>query len=183
MGESNKTGKQLFKKQVILFKHKPNNMKKINPLSILTGALLILINSCSPVSDPKHDAIYEIRNTWDAFIVSWHAGDAAACAAFYTEDGFNIPNEFKTNKGRQEIEAFYEFLFSMNQSSSYTHNMLSLTHSDELAVEYGEFQVDWVSNDGTEWTYKARTLVHWVFNKDDGWKIKMLLFNTPPKDA
>ena len=157
-------------------------MIKIKPVTIFSAATLILFIGCSPVSDPRHDAIYEIRNLWDDFIDSWHAQDAEACAAFYTQDGVNIPNEFKANEGQQEIEAFYEFLFSMNQSSRYTHNMLSLSRSGELAVEHGEFQVDWVGNDGKEWTYKARTLVHWVLDKEDGWKIKMLLFNAPPKE-
>lgn len=157
-------------------------MIKIKSITILSLATLILFIGCSPVSDPKHDAIYEIRDLWDDFTDRWHAKDAAACAAFYAEDGVNIPNEFKLNKGRREIEAFYESLFSMNQSSNYKHTMLSLSRSDELAVEYAEFQVDWISNDGTEWTYKARAIVHWVLNEENGWKIKMLMFNAPPAD-
>jgi uncharacterized protein (TIGR02246 family) len=156
-------------------------MIKIKPNTIFTGALLVLIISCYPASDSRHDAIYEIRNTWDAFIDSWHARDAAACAAFYTEDGLNIPNEFKTNKGRLEIEAFYDFLFSMNESSIYTHEMISLSHDGEMALELGEFSVDWISNDGTEWTYKARAMTHWQKTLE-GWKIKSMLFNLPPKD-
>jgi len=119
---------------------------------------------------------------WDDFIDNWHAQDAAACAAIYTEGGLNMPNEFKTNKGRLEIEAFYGFLFSMNQSSAYTHDILSLSHSGDMAVELGEFRVDWVSNDGNEWTYKARALTHWEKTGDE-WKIKSLLFNKPPETS
>ncbi|HMO41111.1 MAG TPA: nuclear transport factor 2 family protein [Saprospiraceae bacterium] len=122
----------------------------------------------------------QIRATWDAFIMAWEQGDAAACAAFYTEDGLNVPPGFKENKGRAEIEAFYAFLFTNHASSKYAHRIGSLQLLGNYAVEYGHFEVNWTRKDDSTWDFTARSLTVWE-KQGDSWKIRQLMFNNPPE--
>ena len=122
----------------------------------------------------------EISALWSQFIESWEAEDAAACASLYHTEGLNIPNEYRVNSGPAEIEEFYAALFANNQSGIYRHRMESLHFFGDSAVEYATFQVDWIANGGEMWSYNARALVHWKKDGNSIWKIKTMLFNTPP---
>ncbi len=122
-----------------------------------------------------------IAQRWQAFIVAWENEDAEACARFYLQDGVNVPPQLPANQGRENIQAFYAWLFSMNQSSVYRHLSSQLHISSGMAVEYAAFEVDWVPNAGDPWTYFARCMVHWVKDEDGLWYISGLYFNTPPQ--
>ena len=124
----------------------------------------------------------EIRSAWDGFIERWEDEDAKACAGYYTESAVNIPPSFKANKGRQEIEEFYKFLFDNNLSSDYKHTINQLDFAGNHAFEMGQFEVHWTRNDSTEWTYYARTMAHWKKNDEGEWKIDKFLFNNPPAE-
>jgi len=145
----------------------------------------IVLSTCAEpvaqVSDEQFTS--EIRATWDAFIDNWERENAATCATFYMEDGVNIPPGFKSNEGRKEVEDFYDFLFSNNQSSRYTHNIESIDIlNDSSLVERGNFRVDWVRNDSTEWSYKARAVTSWKKDSEGNWKVALFVFNNPPED-
>jgi uncharacterized protein (TIGR02246 family) len=151
---------------------------------IISLILIIFISAPSliAVSGERNESDEnQIRSRWVQFISHWEAGDAAACASFYTPSGMNIPNAFEANIGREAIEQFYTFLFSNNQSSSYTHTTLDLQVFGNDAVEYGEFTVDWITNEGSAWSYQARMIAHWKKNSADVWEIEKLLFNLPPE--
>ncbi len=154
-------------------------------MKTLISSVLIIVLSALPLIEDSGEKIQsdenQIRLRWDQFISYWEAGDAAACASFYTVSGINIPNAFEANKGREAIEQFYTFLFSNNQSSVYTHTTHDLQVFGNNAVEYGEFRVDWITNEGSPWAYQARVLAHWKKNSDGEWEIEKLLFNLPPE--
>lgn len=152
-------------------------MKIWKPLFVIAA---ILFMACKNEQVPK-DPTDDIKLKWEAFIAHWEMEAAKELKEYYTVDGINIPNEFKANKGRAEIEAFYNFLFENNLSSTYKHDIISLDYSDSLAVERGKFEVNWIRNDSSQWTYKARTVTHWVKEKDGEWRIKLFLFNKPPE--
>jgi uncharacterized protein (TIGR02246 family) len=146
---------------------------KIKPTTILAAGLLLL--SCTSEAQTSNDFQY----LWDNFIISWEAEDATGCASIYHSDGINIPQGLPVNEGRTAIETFYESLFSANRSSRYTHKTESVSQNGDLAVEYASFNVDWTTNEGDEWTYHARVLVHWEKDNAGEWKIRTLLFNQP----
>lgn len=150
---------------------------------VMAGMLLLsgmLFISCSNSVKKTEDPTPELRAAWNAFIERWEALDAKGCAAFYSIDGQNIPPELNVNRGREEVEAFYSFLFSMHHSAQYKHQIKSVSFEGNLAVEWGEFHVDWVQTDGTPWHYHARSLTHWERDPEGRWFIKAFIFNTPP---
>jgi len=150
-------------------------MKKINkPLVFILLAIIPLFNSHAQVNNSEIEAV------WGAFISSWENLNAKGCAAFYLEDGLNVPPQLPENRGRVAIEAFYDGLFSQHRQSRYFHKTHSLEHLGDHIVEYGEFTVDWVTNEGNEWQYQARTMVHWEKDEEGHWKIKYLIFNQAP---
>ena len=153
-------------------------IKIISFILLTTMHIQAMETDIKEIGDSEED---QIRLRWDQFITYWEAGDAASCASFYTPSGMNIPNAFEPNSGREEIEQFYNFLFDNNQSSVYKHTTHDLKILGNDAVEYGEFTVDWITNEGTSWTYKARTMAHWVKNRDGIWEIEKLLFNLAPE--
>ncbi|MBE0661246.1 MAG: DUF4440 domain-containing protein [Bacteroidales bacterium] len=157
-------------------------MRTIHLIRTLLLSSILVISSCFPEPDTKHEATLAIRNNWDSFINHWETQDAAGCASFFSEDGYNVPDEFRTLKGRSEIESFYNTLFSGSQSSKYVHNILSVSVTGDDAIELGEFTVDWLSNEGEAWTYKARSIAHWQKDENENWKIKGFLFNKPAAD-
>jgi uncharacterized protein (TIGR02246 family) len=157
-------------------------MRNTQLIITLLFSSILLISSCFPEPDTKHEATLAIRNNWDSFINRWENQDAAGCAAFFTEDGYNVPDEFKTVKGRSEIESFYKTLFAGSQSSKYVHNILSVSLSGDQAIELGEFTVEWLSHEDEAWTYKARSFAHWQKDENENWRIKGFLFNKPPAD-
>lgn len=121
-----------------------------------------------------------IRAQWDAFIEAWEQNDAAGCAAFYTEDARHIPPNSDINVGRDAIAAFYETLFLDHISSDYSHTIRSLFVCHELAIEEGQFQVEWTRDDSTTWSFAARSHAHWVL-EDEEWKIQTFIFNLPKR--
>lgn len=161
-------------------------MRELYLLPVVMVLFLQVMISCTGQGSNTVNAenpAAEIRELWDQFIENWEAEDAAACASIYHADGLNIPNEYLVNSGVAEIEEFYEVLFSNNQSGTYKHRMESLHTFGDAAVEYATFNVDWISNEGEEWSYNARALVHWKKDINGSWKIKTMLFNTPPSDS
>lgn len=155
-------------------------MKKLRQIVLL---ITVIVTACAaPQTETDPVAVTtEIRALWDGFIQSWESNDAAGCASYYAPHGRNIPPEMDILNGREAIRDFYEFLFTMNASSTYTHTTQSLAVCGDYAIEEGAFQVIWVRHDGSTWTYNARALTHWKKNIDGVWEIETLMFNTPPE--
>ena len=151
-------------------------------LAVMPLMVFLLLLSCEVRRAPVDDPALVIRTTWDAFIAAWEIQDAEACAAFYAENGVNIPPEFSANEGRDAVQEFYQFLFDNNRSSRYTHTIRSISFAGNMAVELGAFRVDWINNEGFPWTYSARSLTHWEQNEAGQWRIRAFLFNAAPAE-
>lgn len=158
-------------------------MKKLLTIESWVIMITAVFWGCDATPELDKNVEAQIINNWDMFIEYWHNQDAAACAAFYADDGINVPSDYVINKGPEAIEGFYRFLFENNISSHYTHSSKYVSAESRTAVEFAEFNVDWLSNDSTEWNYNARVLVHWEKNLAGEWKIKAFLFNSPPKQT
>lgn len=147
-------------------------------LLVITVIVFLSCNSTDSFQNPE----VELQSIWNDFATSWNELDARACALFYAEDALNIPPELPVNKGRESIEKFYNWLFSMHKSATYKHQIQYVSYFQDQAVEVGEFQVDWVRMDDIKWQYNARSLTHWVKDENNNWKIKAIIFNTPPAE-
>lgn len=150
---------------------------------LLFLVLFLSLTSCQESKEEMQNPTADIRNQWDIFIAHWENKDAPALANLYTENGLNIPPGLKINNGRDEIAEFYNMLFTNHASSQYQHFIHSLSYKSDMAIEYGQFIVDWVRHDGKEWTYNARSATHWEKSDDGKWRIKLLVFNTPPEES
>jgi uncharacterized protein (TIGR02246 family) len=122
----------------------------------------------------------QIQQNWRQFIENWNAMNTNGCVAIYADDAIVIPPEMQPANGKEAIAEFYDFLFASNKSANYSHNTESITIEGNQAIEYGNFSVDWISNEDIEWTFRARVMAHWVKDSSENWRIRKLLFNTPP---
>ena len=143
-----------------------------------------VVYSCGDaVQAPDSGLEKEIEQTWSEFSKNWEQEAVEELVILYTEDAMNIPPDGEIRTGREAIAQFYEFLFSNHLSSTYRHETKSLEVSGDMAIEYGEFTVNWVRNDSTPWTYRARSMTHWVKGENGKWHIQKFLFNQPPPEA
>ncbi|PWN07504.1 YybH family protein [Rhodohalobacter mucosus] len=144
---------------------------------------LILFGGCTgsnPDTETDADSIpAAIESNWQQFVDAWESEDAAACAALFKENALHVPNGLPVNEGRESIAAFYSMLFDSNQSSRYSHQTESISFSDNLAVEYATFSVNWIDNEGEEWTYLSRALIQWKKDESGNWLIENFFYNQP----
>lgn len=147
---------------------------------IYTSIFCLLFVSClnfkqNTTVDPSED----ISDAWEEFIENWENEDAIKCVQIYSDDITFIPPGRLPINGSNAVADFYMSLFENNQSSVYYHETLSIDYCENMAVEYANFTVDWVGQDGNPWTYQARMINNWVVDENGIWKIEKLIFNTP----
>ena len=150
--------------------------------SMFVFLLLALFSNYQDLSAQMQDRDL-IQQNWDQFIENWNALSTEGCISIYTNDAVVIAPEMHPATGKEAIAEFYNFLFTSNKSADYTHRTESITIEGNQAIEYGNFSVDWLSNEDQPWTYHARVMVHWVKDPSESWKIQRLLFNNPPAPA
>jgi ketosteroid isomerase-like protein len=156
-----------------------NSLSNSSKLYAFISAICFMVACQNPEQKKAIDTNF-IEAKWKGFTEKWEAMDSKGCASYYLEDGLNIAPEFPVNEGREAIGEFYQFLFDMHQSSKYNHNTLSFEVLGDAVIELGEFSVDWVRNDGSDWNFTAIAMVHWV-EVDGNWLIKSLIFNKAPE--
>ena len=154
-------------------------MKK-NPLAIILATLLLGCNVNTSTID-KDSAQQKINDQWALFVKAWESEDAEGCAQFYFKDALNIPPNAPIKNGRKAVQDFYQFLFDNNLKSDYTHTVNSVDVGGDQIIELGEFQVDWVRNDSTSWTFNARSMTHWKKDESGNWLIQKFMYNNPPE--
>ena len=150
---------------------------------VLLGLLAIFSTFTSCEEKVKNNESHPeeaITKSWIEFGNHWEQEAVEELVLLYTEDGMNVPPEGEILIGREAISGFYEFLFSNHLPSTYRHEIKSIQAADSMAIEYGEFTVNWVRNDSTPWTFSGRSMTHWVKVEGDKWQIKKFLFNSPP---
>lgn len=65
----------------------------------------------------------------------------------FAEDAKNIPPEFELKTGKKEIKESYDFLFDNHILTKYQHQIEDVSFTENTAVEYVNFEVNWVKND------------------------------------
>lgn len=149
-----------------------------NPLNLL---VILLLFSCTPERDSEvqQDPTSQINANWEKFVDYWHSEDAEGCASIYHDDLIYIAPESREIDNSAEVADFYNMLFNNHESSVYTHTSNMIDFCGQMAIEQCEFEVDWVTNEGEEWTFKGRMVAHWTADSVGIYKVKTLIFNTP----
>lgn len=153
-----------------------------NTRQILGLLVILLISGLIQLhAQPEPTNSCKIDQLWEKFIDYWHSEDIEGLMSMYADDAINIPPGSAIKKGKEEIAELYQFLFDNHTSSTYRHETLQLVPSLTTSTEVGKFEVAWVRNDGTAWTFKARCMALWE-TVDTGCKLKYFVFNTPPEE-
>jgi uncharacterized protein (TIGR02246 family) len=133
-------------------------------LALVTG-LVAGAGRSGPARDeaPDKDAI--AKNA-EGFIEAFHKGDAAAVAAFWTEDGDYTDTQGQHFKGRKEIEKAFRAYFSENKGLKLRIDSAALRFvTPEVAIEDGKTEV--MDADAGAATQARYTAVH--VKKDGKW--------------
>lgn len=150
-------------------------------LCIFTAAAVVLVSVIGCETELNSPEDYDgVQASWEIFANNWNNLNADGCVTIFFDDAVLIPPQLLELEGKPAIQEFYENLFDMNQRAEYNHVTKSINFSKEQAIEVGIFSVNWVSNEGDSSTYRARVMVHWEKDQFGDWKIRKLLFNTPP---
>ena len=157
---------------------KSTSFTRKNSIFLTSLFLILLILACEEKKTEPENPEPEIAALWSNFTEHWNAMNSDSLVKIFAEDAKNIPPEFEVKTGKKEIKEFYDFLFNNHISSNYQHQIEDVSFTENTAVEYGNFQVNWVRNDSVAWIYKARSVVIWEKSSDDDWKIKSFIFNT-----
>ena len=108
-----------------------------------------------------------------AYNDAFNRGDAAGCAAFFTEDVALLPPNQPMTRGREAFEESYRA--RMNQDSGGTHSNALVEYGvdGDLAYEIGTFAVS-----GTNPPEQGK-FVNILKRQSDGtWKVSVSIFNS-----
>jgi uncharacterized protein (TIGR02246 family) len=110
----------------------------------------------------------DIRKTVDAYVAAFNAGDAAAVAAHWAEDGEFVTPAGEKLQGKQAIREAFEAFLKENQGAKVEVKIASIRVADDgAAVEQGTARVTRPGEDPTETTYVA------TYRKRDGkWRLR-----------
>jgi uncharacterized protein (TIGR02246 family) len=98
-------------------------------LTPIVLGLTLALAACQPAPQqevtpaPPSQADFEaaISKLHDAYLAAWNAGDAAALAAFYTDDAVVMPANAPTVSGKEAIQSYFQAQFgqfSQEQAAS-----------------------------------------------------------------
>jgi len=146
--------------------------RKISSLLILMLILALTIQCAKEEQQVDIDKVRsEIEQTWEQFKGSWEKGDASASAAFFTEDGINMPFYGSTQKGRKEIETFIANGFSANKYKVINLKTEEVFAHGDMAYEFGTIEQTLTPHNGGESiTFKGRYISVLKKQSDGSWK-------------
>jgi uncharacterized protein (TIGR02246 family) len=124
--------------------------------------------ACAARVAEAQPAIDHANHDW---LRAMKAGDAAAIAAAYAEDGLFVLPDGQVLRGRAAVQAFYAAAGKRSALAGGGISTLGLACADrDLVHEWGEGEVRTVGDDGAEEVRRASYLTVW--RKVDGaWRI------------
>ena len=140
---------------------------KMIPTSLVLTLISVTLCSMPAVraaeSDPR---TAEITKTAEAFVETFHKGDAKAIAAFWTPDGDFVDENSRVFKGRQAIEDSFAELFAANKGLKVRIDVASIKFpAPDLAIEDGTSTA--VAPDGS--TPNRARYTNVLIKKDGRW--------------
>ena len=126
----------------------------------------------APAKTDKSADEAAIRAIYAKFLPAFAAGDAAAIAAPFADDGVEIQAGAPAAKGREAIQKMYAGLFSSMKNVTVRLGDLSVHVADagDFAIVEGPFQMSFTDAKGKKQEDRGTTLT--VFRKINGeWKV------------
>ena len=96
-------------------------------------------------------------------------GDAAACAAVYTEDAEILPPDSPAMTGKQAAQGLWQSIIDMGVKGI-SLQTLELEEMGDRAVERGAFTIDIQGEGGQTMQASGKYIVFWRRQADGAWK-------------
>ena len=155
-------------------------MKFKNYSLLLVFALLLVLFSCAEPEREELD-LAQVRETIEAanlkFGEAVRQGDAAALAAWYTDDAVILPPNSDMIQGRQGIEEFWGMVIQMGVTDGILTTM-DVMGSGDLVYEIGKYTLT-IQPEGQEPVEDmGKYVVVWKLQADGSWKLHVDIWNT-----
>lgn len=109
----------------------------------------------------------------DAYNAAFNAGDAAACAAFFTEDVMLLPPGEPMTRGRAAFEETYRSRIKENTGGTHTNELIDYGVAGDMAYQVGAYAIE--DSDPPE---KGKFVNILMRQADGSWKVKVSIFNS-----
>ena len=113
-----------------------------------------------------------VQNFTDAF----DRGDAAAVAAWYTEDATLLPPDHPMTKGRDAIRAFWQGAMSTGVTEATLETLEVVESGGDWAYEVGRFRMVLQPQGGERAEMTGKYVVVWK-QHGDGWRMHVDIWN------
>lgn len=108
-----------------------------------------------------------------AYNDAFNRGDAAGCAAFFTEDVMLLPPGKAMTRGRQAFEETYASRIKDNSGGIHTNKLVDFGVSGDMAYQVGTYAIE--DSDPPE----RGKFVNILKRQPDGtWKVSVSIFNS-----
>ncbi len=108
-----------------------------------------------------------------AYNDAFNRGDAAGCAAFFTEDVALLPPGQPMMRGRKAFEDAYRSRMDQDSGGSHSNELVEYGVEGDMAYEIGKFAVE-----GANPTEKGKFVNILNRQPDGGWKVTVSIFNS-----
>lgn len=125
-------------------------------------------------TDAAKAAIDELRTK---YLAAENAGDAAALAALYADDGVYMPSNMPAASGKAAIQALFEQMFTQ-MSSSGSATPASVDIAGDWAIERGDYKTTMTPKAGGKPMEDTGKYVVVSRKSDSGWKVHYLIWNS-----
>ena len=150
-----------------------------------TIAAALALGSCSASQPDAADATSALRSLDVKLGQAIDAKDAAAIAAFYTDDAILMPTAEPVVKGKAAITEEWKHILAIpafQNESKLTG--VEVAQAGDLAYTYGSYRSRLMGEDGKLTMEPGKWLTIWKKQPDGGWRIAVDTYNTdiPPPD-
>lgn len=109
----------------------------------------------------------------EAYNEAFNRGDAAGCAAFFTEDVMLLPPDQPMIRGRKAFEETYQSRMEDNSGGTHTNELVDFGVDGDLAYQIGTYAI--ADSDPPE---KGKFVNILKRQSDGSWKVSVSIFNS-----
>lgn len=109
----------------------------------------------------------------EAYNEAFNRGDAAGCAAFFTEDVMLLPPDQPMIRGRKAFEKTYQSRIEDNSGGTHTNELVDFGVDGDLAYQIGTYAI--ADSDPPE---KGKFVNILKRQSDGSWKVSVSIFNS-----
>ncbi len=120
----------------------------------------------------------EIETVFKRWIDAYIRGDAAACAALFTEDGSLLPDGEPAARGRPAVEALHRAWIKGGGEMNKRAESVVVESSGDLAYQVATYAGDYRRDDGSIVTDRGKGVSIYERQSDGSWKLKVAILNS-----